>query len=208
MKSLSAPYMLVIFCEEGKAELVVSLLNQHKTINLCRCMTEDDLKVQREDTQPWEGFKFDFPSQDCVIQFLSMEDKKRFIEYHRTYFSEMSNRTPRQLEFLTFRDSLRSYNLRDPSPTPSIAFPRHTTHTSMACEVSLFGLIPGESWKATRRIVISSSPAAQKRWSMSHWLPLDAVEVQENGRQVSIIWSDCDHLDKVSTECSKERTLR
>ena len=198
MKSLNGPYLLVVFCKEGRSELIVSLFNQHKTINLSRYMTIEDFKIQREDTQPWEGFRIDFPSQDSVIQFLCVHDKKKFIDYHKTYFSEMEERMPRPGEFLSFRDGLNSYELRDPSVKPSASFPAHKTQTSISCEISLYEHIPDETWKTTRRIVISSSPATNKRWCTSHWLPLDKVQIQENGRQIRLIWSDCDHLDRKS----------
>ena len=198
MKSSDLPYMLVLWCLAGRSEIVVSLLNQHKTINLFRNLTAEDIKRHEGDMEPREGFRIEFPSQDTVVKFLSLADQNEFLDYSRKYFEDIERRRPLPGEFFAFRDGLRSCKLRNPSTTSGHTFQEPLLEASAPCEITLYGLIPDKVWKTTRRLVISSSPATRNRWCFSRWLPLHKVQVQENGRQVSLIWSDCDHLERTT----------
>ena len=195
MKSSGAPYLLLLWCQEGKSEIIISLFNQHNTVNLSRTLTLDDLKFNEENSLGWEGLHMEFPSQAAYIQFLTPKDQKAFYNFTYKYFSEIKDRNPQPGETLSFRESLESYEPRNlSSGMPMIGMGQ----ARMSCEISLYDSIPDECWKLSRRLVISSSPAASNRWCVSHWLPNSRVQVQQDDRQVKLIWSDCDYLEQKS----------
>ena len=193
MKSCGAPYLLLLWCQQGKSEIIVSLFNQHNTINLSRILTPDDLKFSEGSPLAWEGLQIDFPSQTTFVQFLSPKDQDAFLGFAQEYFAQIKNRDPRPGEILTFRESLQFYELRGPSLGSGV---KCRGQARKSCEVSLYDLIPDKCWKLSRRLVISASPAASKRWCISHWLPSSRVRVQQDDRQVRLMWSDCDHLEQ------------
>ncbi|KAI9717944.1 MAG: hypothetical protein M1828_007036 [Chrysothrix sp. TS-e1954] len=199
MRSLTAPYMLILWSQRARSEMIVSLINQHGTVNLQNPMTAEDL--QRHDDQARSGleFVFDFPSQAVIMQFLCRQELEEFLGFPRSFFASMKDRDARSEEFLVFRDALLSFDSHSNEIKHRASVAENLpTKAHMACEISLYERVPNECWKTVRRLVISSAPDAPKPWCISHWLPLSRVQVNHESREVELSWSDCSFLDKKS----------
>ena len=201
IKSQTAPYMFLLWSEDGKSEIHMSLFNQTATVNLTRIVTADDCKLLLTNTPSLEeGTRIEFPSQEAVVHFLSAQEKYAFRNFILQFLEDMKDRSPRPGESLSFRESLVSYELRTLSMSPNSNSVNRLGEARRSCEISLYDSLAEESWKNTRRIVICSSPDVEQRFCISNWLPLSRVQIQsrENDTRVYLIWSDCDQLVKKS----------
>ena len=199
VKSFNAPYLLLLFCHEGRSELYVSLCNQITSLNLMRRMSRQDLTLLEECIRGDGGLQLNFPNQRTIVKFLSSHERDTFLSWPQKFFSAMKPRTSRAGEILIFREGLKSYESQDVvANTHLTSADRHMNETHSACEVSLYDFSPDEGWKSTRRLVISSDPSVPEPWCTSHWLPLSRVQVQAQGRVVVLIWSDYKQLEKKS----------
>ena len=196
-KSTGAPYLLVLFCHVGRSELFISLCNLAFTVNLSRSVNWSHLKLFEESTRHDGGFEIEFPHQRAVIKFLSSKEHTDFLAHPKKFLSIVKDREPRPGEVRIFRAVLESYQSRDAVVDTKKTSSRPRLNDSYAaCEASLYDFCPEESWKTTRRLVLSSDPSTAKPWSTSHWLPLCKIQVQMQAREVVLRWSDYQQLDE------------
>lgn len=195
-RSSGAPYMLLLSCQHGRSEILVTLFNQAGTINLCTPLTDEDLQRHKKHTTSELQFEIHFPSQDAVVQFLSPVELQRFFDLPEAMFLAQSNRHAREDEFLIFREGLQSFDHRTPQPQPKANVNRndHTTKAHSSCEISLYGAVPTECWKTVRRLVVSSALDVTHPWCHSYWLPISNIQVHGEERDVELSWSDCSNL--------------
>ena len=198
-KSTGAPYLLVLFCHIGRSELIISLCNLAFTVNLSRCINWSHLMLFEESTRHDGGFEIEFPHQRAVIKFLSNKEHVGFLAHPKAFLSVVKDRGPRPGEVQIFREVLESYQSRDAVIDKQNVSSRPRMNDSYAaCELTLYDFCPEESWKTTRRLVLSSDPSTAKPWCTSHWLPLCKIEVQLQAREVVLRWSDYQQLDEKS----------
>ena len=198
MKSNNAPYLLVLSCKKGRSDIHLSLCNLAFTVNLSRVMTWDDLYRLQESTRPDGGLIFDFPNQQVVLRFLNQADHRKFSGYLHPFLEALRDRGPRPHEVLALRTGLQSYQSKDATANGHVPRNVRMNERSAECELSLYDHCPEESWKTTRRLVISSDGTTLRPWTRSHWLPLSRVQVQAQSREVLLIWSDYQQLDERS----------
>ena len=198
-KSPSAPYLLVLWSQHGRSEVIVSLANQIGTVNLCCTLTEQDLRKHEAHVRPSLEFELSFPSQDTVVQFLNLSELNDFLQYPKNFFKVTSEREARPEEFLVFREGLYAFDQRSNALGPRSSISGGIVNQARSsCEVSLYELVPSECWKTQRRIVISSALDATDPWCYSYWLPISQVRATGQGRDVELHWSDCNQLEKKS----------
>jgi hypothetical protein len=194
-KSQTAPYMLLLSCQDGRSEIFISLCNLAFTVNLSRRMTWDDVHRFEQSTRSDGGLDLEFPNQQTVVKFLDDNDRAAFLYFPRNFFTNLKDREPRPGEILNLREGLSTYKSRDAMGSGTAAsYRRRRNDSNLACEVSLYDLCPEDTWKTTRRLVISSDPATTQPWCISHWLPLSRIQVQLQAREVILIWSDYQQL--------------
>ena len=195
-KSGSAPYMLLLWSQHGRSEVLVSLANQFGTVHLCTTLTQQDLTRHEEHTKSPLEFELSFPSQDSVVQFINPQELQDFVKQPRDFFKATRERESRPEEFLCFREGLQSFDERTHRPRTSITGHTSITQAHSSCEVSLYQHIPDQCWKTQRRLVVSSALDATQPWCYSYWLPVSHVRVQGQGRDVELYWSDCNQLEQ------------
>lgn len=196
-KSPSAPYLLVLWSQHGRSEVLVSLANQLGTVNLSCTLTDQDLRRHEEHTRSSLEFELNFPSQDTIVQFLCQSELNEFLDHPKNFFRATSEREARPEEFLVFREGLHSFNRRTNNPGPRASISGGTvTQAHSSCEVSLYELVPSECWKTQRRLVITSALDATRPWCSSYWIPISKVRVTGEGRDVELHWSDCNQLER------------
>ncbi len=199
MSSTTAPYLLVLSCHTGRSEIFLSLCNLAFTVNLSTTMKWSHLKLFEESTRLDGGFDFEFPNQQIVIKFLSDREHAAFLSHPTNFFGVVKDRGPRPGEVQLCRELLESYRSRDEIVDAHPATHRQRMDDSYAaCELSLYDFCPEDSWKTTRRLVLSSDPSTTKPWCTSHWLPLSRVQVQVQTEEVVLMWSDYQQLDERS----------
>ncbi|KAL9082843.1 MAG: hypothetical protein Q9159_006133 [Coniocarpon cinnabarinum] len=169
-KSRSAPYLLIMWSQHARSEILVSLLNQMGTVHLFSTLTQEDIE--------------------------SAFELSNFLEQPKSFFKQIKEREPKPEEFLTFRDGLHSFVEHAHRGRASIGGPE-TVQSHKSCEVSLYQLIPDLYWKTRRRLVISSAFDATQPWCYSFWLPLAQVQVLGDGTDVELHWSDCNQFRKI-----------
>lgn len=193
--STGAPYLLILWSRSGRSEYLISLINQHGTVNLERAITTDDL-TQFEALDPLAlEFDFEFPSQKATIAFLSRQEFDTFLGLPKAFLDRIEGHDPEQDEFLMFRDSLQSFQMRSLESPREVLF-GHKSHVKarFPCELSLYQKIPNECWKTERRLVITSAPDDHQPRCNSYWLPLGDVQVHAEDRDVEISWPNCADL--------------
>ena len=180
------------------------MINQHGTIHLTTALTSDDLSNGERTEDPLE-FALTFPSQGeggATLRFLSMDAKESFLRLPREYITKMADRDPMPEEFQVYRGSLTSFETRHTMATNkhrnSVTPVSPTPKAQSPCEISLYGRMPNEVYKTTRRLVISSSPDEPTPWCYSYWLPLSSVQVHVEDGSVELHWSDFQHLQHES----------
>ena len=198
-KSTTAPYMLLLSCHDGRSEISISLCNLAFTVNLSRRMTWDDVHRLEQSTRADGGLDLEFPNQQAVIKFLNDDDRAAFLHLPKTFFSSLKDREPRPGEILNLREGLSTYKSREAMGSGSTALHnRRMNDSNLACEMSLYDFCPEDTWKTTRRLVISSDPATTQPWCISHWLPLSRIQIQVQAQEVTLIWSDYQQLSEKS----------
>ena len=202
MKSHTSPYLLILSYQTGRSEMFLSLCNLAFTINLSKVLTWRDLPGLKESTRPDGGLEFEFTSQSAVFRFLSHQDHAEFLKHPEKFFDVVKDREPKPGEMMVFRDTIESYQSHDEA-TGSDIFSKYRqmgdafATPSKSCEISIYDHCPEQSWKTTRRLVLSSDPSTTEPWCVSHWLPLSNVRVETmSSKQVVLKWSDYYHLDE------------
>ncbi|KAL8783513.1 MAG: hypothetical protein Q9213_004559 [Squamulea squamosa] len=202
-KSSNAPYVILLWTKAGESEIVVSLCNQRDTMNLSRILVPEDLDydhrvaetaLQGDDAT---ALHLEFPSQSAEINFLTASDFKEFREGPKRFFDAVRGRDPRPGELTVFQTVIKSY--RNVTAATSTADSIDSAHKSFdSCELRLYERMDETCWKSIRRLVISSAADSKKLGSVSHWLPISNVRLQVEDLTITIVWSDCAHLEKKS----------
>ena len=189
-RSLTAPYILLLSCRDGSSDLLISLINQHGTINLSRAAYIEDFKRFDEDTRMDGGYLLQFPSQRTIVKFVHSQDKIQFLGHLRRLFEGLKDRRARPGEVLICREALQLYETRHPhSDDGEPEEPVAQLHA--LCEVNLYEQTEHENWQTVRRLVICSNPSSNAMFCTSHWLPLSQIQVQRQDEKISLSWSDC-----------------
>ena len=191
--------MLLLSCHDGRSEISISLVNLAFTVNLSRRMTWDDVHRLEKSTRADGGLDLEFPDQQAVIKFLDDDDRAAFLLSPKTFFSNLKDREPRPGEILNLREGLRTYKSREAMGSGTTALHnRRMNDSDLACEMSLYDFCPEDTWRTTRRLVISSDPATTEPWCITHWLPLSRIQIQVQAQEVTLIWSDYQQLNEKS----------
>ncbi|KAI9652018.1 MAG: hypothetical protein M1831_007259 [Alyxoria varia] len=200
-KSVTAPYLLIMWCNRASSEISVSLLNLAGSVNLCSSLNPEDIdRNQSRQDRPLE-FHMKFPSQEhTIIRFLCSDDSHEFSTHAEQFFHATEGRRPKPDEFLVARESLDEFESRPMTDNvrASIGGEAYVTSDGEPCEVSLYEEVPNECWKATRRLVLSSSPVANPLFCFSYWMPISRVQTIQEGKNLTLSWSDFSHLDKIN----------
>ena len=194
-KSLSAPYMLLVWTVADDCDMFVSLCNHRGSVNLSRKLAAEDLEkyTAGDDTT----LLIKFPTQEAEIKFLSHEDAVRFSTQPTIFFAGLEQIKPRSGELAICQTSLSTYS--DSSPRALPGDRRAKTMASSeasSCGLKIYESMPDKCWKTTRRIVVNTPPDSTKPECASHWLPMDRIKMVVEGTKVTVRWSDCGQLTR------------
>ncbi|CAG8266757.1 unnamed protein product [Penicillium salamii] len=202
MRTKGAPYMLLLATREGESEPKIVLCNQSGTLCLERDFTLEDLPplVQLSNStltgfpgsRVLEPIPFKFEEMSVSISFQFQADLSHCINISKAYFDAVAQREPVDstnfTETVIFKSSVEVFEQLN-TPTMKSMNPPVMLKS---CEVRILERSFGESWRNTRRMVISSSAAEKAPRIIELFMPLSGVLIKrdDSSRQVLLQWSD------------------
>lgn len=139
-----------------------------------------------------EALPLNFGRMNVSVSFLYQTDLDRFMYIPDAYFKAVKKREPRMLrnatETLLFKSSVEIFEVLKATTMK----PLNPRQLSQSCDLRILETTHKEGWRASRRIVISSSAADKRPWSIDFFMPLSRVQISREGvaRQVLVKWSD------------------
>jgi hypothetical protein len=149
--------------------------------------------------------QLEFGEEEVSIKFLSDLDLNAFVHKPKRYFEAVRSRRPRKTQNTTeveiYRCSLASVRELHSSTMDVIDGREYKS-----CDLRVLEQRENVIWRATRRLVLSSSVAATQLWSHSYFLPMDRVQLKATDTNtLAIKWSDCTHEDFETTDGNYHR---
>ena len=139
-----------------------------------------------------EAIPLNFGRMNVSLTFLYDSDLSQFINIPKAYFDAVRRREPRESddssEAIIFKSSVEVFEQLKAS-TMQPTSPRQVSHS---CDLRILERVYNERWRVTRRMVVSSSAAERRPWSIEFFMPLSRVQINREGnpRLVLVKWSD------------------
>lgn len=139
-----------------------------------------------------EAIPLNFGRMNVSLTFLYDADLSQFINIPKAYFDAVKRREPRESEdsseSIIFKSSVEVFEQLKASTMQ----PTSPRQVSYSCDLRILERVYNERWRATRRMVVSSSAAERRPWSIEFFMPLSRVQINRDGnpRLVIVKWSD------------------
>ncbi|KAJ5513670.1 hypothetical protein N7463_003222 [Penicillium fimorum] len=202
MRTMGAPYMLLLVTREGESEPKIVFCNQSGTLCLERDFALDDLPpLVHLSNAALTGFPgarvsepvpFKFGNMSVSISFQFDGDFAQFINIPKAYFDAVWQREP--LDATEFTESVifkTSVDIFEQLNTPTMKS-MNPPVVVKSCEVRILERSFGEAWRSIRRMVITSSAAEKSPGTMELFMPLSVVQINRGNmsRQMLLQWSN------------------